>query len=85
MGMYTGLRGKVFLKDEYINKIEEQLNYCEGFYWELILPEENKYNNYSRNSFIPNGMVCYMPPDWDDKEVTLSGNVLEFCCSLKDY
>lgn len=82
MGMYTGLRGTVVVKQEYVSKISMLVN--DGADWEDILPSDNLYNNYSRNSFIPFGAVCYMPDDWD-KEAKLSGDKFTFCCSLKDY
>lgn len=85
MGMYTGLRGKVLLKGGYVAKVQEQLNSSRGFIWEEILPESNGYNNYSRNSFIPQGTVCYMPDEWGNGYSKLDGNVFEFCCSLKNY
>lgn len=85
MGMYTGLRGKVVLKDNYVDKVGSQLGSEEGFYWENILPKTNGFNNYSRNGLIPRGFVCSMPFSWGDGYSKLNGNVFEFCCSLKNY
>lgn len=82
MGMYTGLRGTVVVKPEYVSKIAKLI--VDDVGWEDILPSDNKYNNYSRNSFIPFGAVCYMPSDWEYK-VDFKNNELTFCCSLKDY
>jgi hypothetical protein len=86
MGMYTGLRGTIVLKSEYTDRIEAALEEDGYFEWKDILPETNLYSDYSRNSFIPFGSVCYMPDDWYDQQgVELKEGVLHFCCSLKNY
>lgn len=82
MGMYTGLRGTVVVKPEYVGKINMLVN--DVVDWEDILHTDNLYINYSRNSCIPFGAVCYMPSDWEYK-VDFKNNELTFCCSLKDY
>lgn len=82
--MYTGLRGKVVLKEDYVAKFKDSLDSDNYFDWESILPSDNEYCSFSRNSFIPFGAVCYMPEDWDS-QVEFEGNTLKFCCSLKNY
>ena len=82
MGVYTGLRGKVILKDEFVESIQT-LNSRE-IEWDGIEGLPDIYLDDSRTSFIPFGVVCYMPADWDNYN-TLEGNVWEFCCSLKNY
>jgi len=86
MGMYTGLRGTIVLKREYLDKFSNELESEDGFCWENILPSDNKFYNYNRNLFIPNGLVCWMPYDWDNfEEGKLDGNSFTFCCSLKNH
>lgn len=83
MGDYTGLRGKIKLKPEYEEKFQQELDSEEYFSWENILPEENEYHSYSRNTFIPFGMVCSLW--WEGQPVKLEEGVLTFACSLKNY
>lgn len=83
MGMYTGLRGKIQLKKEFVDKIKLLLN--REVEWEEILPEEcSSFYNDSRASFIPFGVICYL--DWDEvyADITDSGE-FTFACSLKNY
>lgn len=98
MGMYTGLRGKVKLKPEVAELMEEWNSeerpsefseIYEHSVWIYIAVQlgNNKiltFSEDSRSDFIPYGRVCYMPDDWiADYEIT--GCMWEFCCSLKNY
>lgn len=86
MGMYTGLRGKITLKDNNLTKAILE----KDFDWEAI--RNSYYNetisawaNVGRCNFIPFGAVCYMPDSWGDWFQTTDGLTLTFCCSLKNY
>ena len=95
MGMYTGLRVKVTVKEEYrkmlraINGGEEWLQFsCE-------YPFLAGYAALGRSEFIPNGMISYMPDSWetDDYRATegfetgidMRTGRWTFQCSLKNY
>lgn len=101
MGMYTGVRAKLVLKDEWV-PIIHQVN--EGEDWdkiELVSSGElskqyalkrqlelcKQWGQIRRSSFIPCGALCYM--DWKDDdpewERRIDGNVWIFQCSLKNY
>lgn len=87
MGMYTGLRGKIKLKDNALTK--ELID--QGFDWELAARETGddviaEWATIGRCMFIPRGAVCYMPDSWDeDMHYDVKDNVLKFTCSLKNY
>ena len=85
MGMYTGLRGKILLKDNNLTPILIEKNFrwidvANSIYDETI----SAWANIGRCNFIPNGAVCYMPSDWDEGW-SVDGRVLSFTCSLKNY
>lgn len=99
MGMYTGLRGQVTLKPEVAKLMGEWYDddiiseaVAEHFEWNvwnyvaksLSNDKIAEFAQMSRSSFIPNGAVCYMPPDWEFQREIVQ-NVLYFCCSLKNY
>lgn len=99
MGMYTGLRGKIELKPQvaalmtewYDDEIvtDEVAKHFDWNVWEYVAShlEDVAIKHWAdmpRSSFIPNGMVCYMPDDWDECR-DISGNTLTVCCSLKNY
>ncbi len=99
MGMYTGLRGNIVLKPEvaelmvewYDDDIisDEAAKLFDWNVWNYVasnLSNEKvaSFAQMSRSSFIPNGAVCYMPPDWEFQNNIRHG-VLYFCCSLKNY
>lgn len=94
MGMYTGVRCKVIIKEEY----REDLNriFTEGLYWsDSNIGFISEYGSYSRADFIPRGCLCYMPDEWEDKnenategfdrKFNLGAGYWSFQCSLKDY
>ena len=87
MGMYTGLRFKGVVKEEFRAKFEDIA--LEGS-WEDS--DDEKFIEFSkdfRSSFIPCGMLAYMPWDEDDKEFTRTYDAKTgrwtFQCSLKNY
>ena len=71
MGMYTGVRAKLVIKDEFVPMI--QLMMEESLDWHEIqekmdVPEEIKqYADCSRSSFIPRGALAYMPDEWEQE------------------
>lgn len=87
MGMYTGLRGKIKLKD---NVLTEAL-IDQEFDWEVVAHETDDevisdWATVGRCNFIPHGAVCYMPDSWDeDMRYDVKDNILKFTCSLKNY
>lgn len=86
MGMYTGLRGKIVLKDNELSKVIIEKDFDWGairnsYYDQTI----SAWANVGRCNFIPFGAVCYMPDSWGDWFQTVDGLTLTFCCSLKNY
>ena len=94
MGMYTGLRAKVLVREEYSKAIEElHENDHDVFGWRNIsssFPNLKEWKEYSRHRFIPFASPYYLPDDWTligkknsyyDKE----SRIWEFSCSLKNY
>jgi len=83
MGMYTGLRGTVNLKREYLSKIKSLVS--RDLSWMDILPECcSEFYTDSRASFIPFGIICYL--DWDEVVCGVAEDgVFSFACSLKNY
>ena len=85
MGMYTGLRGRILLKDNKLTSVLIE----KGFQWEEVASvyfDEtiSAWASVGRCNFIPNGAVCYMPANWSEGW-SVEGNVLSFTCSLKNY
>ena len=83
MGMYTGLKGKVILKEKYKSLAERY-----EFEWNMWLseaPELKEWDEYTRSSMIPYGALCYMPNEWDKEPVSYNNGEWFLCCSLKDY
>jgi len=94
MGMYTGVRCKVIIKEEYRGEIDKLINDKED--WdELSCDFMKKYGEYSRADFIPYGSLSYMPDEWEDKneeategfnrQFNTKSGYLSFQCSLKNY
>lgn len=99
MGMYTGLRCKVKVKEEYRQDIEILM---EDTGWSDC--NHDIFKNYSkidRAVFIPFGALSYMPDEWEKKigesvfdtiatdgfnrEFNKETGVWTFQCSLKNY
>ena len=99
MGMYTGLRFKGIVKEEFRNEFE---NIALSGDWEESENEVFKeFGNVSRASFIPCGALAYMPDEWETAPYNEYGNGVStdgfdrtydketgrwtFQCSLKNY
>lgn len=98
MGMYTGLRVKAIVKDEFrqmirnINEGEDWGDYVKQF------PFLTSYSEQSRAEFIPRGSLAYMPDRWEKGEfsnytdtdgfkrnIDMNNGRWTFQCSLKNY
>jgi hypothetical protein len=65
MGMYTGLRFKGTVKENFREEFE---NIALTGEWENAIDEKIKnFSNVSRASFIPCGVLNYMPSSWEDE------------------
>lgn len=104
MGMYTGLRFKAVIKHEFSQMIKTMMEECLDWL-ELyeIYPQYSflkEFGEYSRSSFIPYGMLSYMPDEWEtdekdwklrkptdgfDKNYNELLRLWSFQCSLKNY
>ncbi|WP_439187798.1 hypothetical protein [Bacillus subtilis] len=98
MGMYTGLRVKVTVKEEYRSMIN-QINRGAG--WSEFSEEFPFLSNYAlqtRAGLIPNGSLSYMPSSWAtgeypnetptdgfDTKIDMDTGYWTFQCSLKNY
>ncbi|MGG1338484.1 hypothetical protein ABE196_18850 [Bacillus subtilis] len=98
MGMYTGLRIKVTVKEEYRSMIN-QIN--KGATWSEFVEQFPFLSNYAalnRAGSIPNGILCYMPSSWEtgeypngiatdgfDTKIDMNTGYWSFQCSLKNY
>ncbi len=98
MGMYTGLRVKVTVKEDYrqmiqaINEGAEWNDFAEQF------PFLTAYAKQVRAESIPRGSLCYMPSSWETGEypnqvatdgferyINTETGYWTFQCSLKNY
>ncbi len=93
MGMYTGLRAKLSIKEEFWPVIDMVMNRREGIFWEDVAkafpqyPFIAEWADVGRCDFIPFGALAYMPWDDDDPEWQRSfkAGLWVFQCSLKNY
>lgn len=101
MGMYTGLRFRVIIKEKYREKLNEILNVPSGFEdeepyfeWKHIpgLPGSKYWSRESRCNFIPWGIVDSMPDRWEQEEHRCGNSTFNketgewrVVCSLKNY
>ena len=90
MGMYTGIRFKGIVKEEFRNEFEDIA--LDGN-WDI---SNNKifrqFGNVSRANFIPCGVLFYMPVEWEtvnkngfDRAYDKDTGRWTFQCSLKNY
>ena len=77
MGMYTGLRFKGYIKEEYREMFEP---YALGKKeWEEMTEVDiSEFSKLERSCMIPRGALCYMPDSWEeelrvDKDTTVEG------------
>lgn len=97
MGMYTGLRVRVVIKEEYRELIKEAMTSEDfgepGKGWKQFkdkYPFLSTFADKERATSIPFGALAYMPDEWDEQdafrqvfdEVT---GLWRFQCSLKNY
>lgn len=96
MGMYTGLRCKVIIKEEYREDIEIIVNnYNSDYEFRNKLKSEllkDFYFNISRATSIPHGNIEICKSTWGDdnkygfqKFFDINTGLLKFECSLKNY
>lgn len=85
MGMYTGLRGWIEIKEEY-QDFFKTLNDPDFSWFNLNAGVKTiRYAQLDRSYFIPRGAVCYMEVDWKENHINYDGETLWFTCSLKNY
>lgn len=64
MGMYTGLRCRIKVKEEYVSALEE-LDKLDYEWSEHSLKEFREFGDVDRATFIPRGCLSYMPDCWE--------------------
>ncbi|UNY39939.1 hypothetical protein KLEB273_gp171 [Bacillus phage vB_BauM_KLEB27-3] len=67
MGMYTGLRIKVYVKEEYRSMIQAINEYEDWRTFVNQFPFLYDYAYLGRAEFIPRGALAYMPSSWEDE------------------
>lgn len=100
MGMYTGLRCRVKIKEEFIKVVKHVIETDNWNSWE---DAHNKFgfgflkqfSEASRCNMIPFGSLSYMPDEWDEysnerTKLFIEGlneetRIWSFQCSLKNY
>lgn len=90
MGMYTGLRCHVKLKEEFIPLIDKLIKEDKGdeYPWrDLGYNFTDEFDKIGRSFCIPFGSLAYMPWEDDDPEWqhSLKNDEWIFQCSLKNY
>ena len=88
MGMYTGLRFKGTVKEEFRNEFEDIA--LEGNWEESNNDVFKQFGSVSRAMFIPCGALAYMPDEWADEDgfdrtYDKNSGRWTFQCSLKNY
>jgi hypothetical protein len=96
MGMYTGLRCKCIVKEEFRPLIAKMMK--ENLDWKDIAEGYGFIDEFSkgfRADFIPYGSLCYMPDEWEDenrkakdgfnRQFNEETGYWAFQCSLKNY
>lgn len=88
MGMYTGLRFKGTVKEEFRNEFEDIA--LEGNWEESDNDVFKQFGSVSRAMFIPCGALAYMPDEWEaedefDRTYDKNSGRWTFQCSLKNY
>lgn len=97
MGMYTGLRLKGIVKEEYRPVIYDLMESDVIEDWSDLMQLFNdlefigEFSTLSRSSFIPFGSLSYMPNSWEIgeegwiTEFDYDTGYWQFQCSLKNY
>jgi hypothetical protein len=83
MGMYTGFKGKIKIKEKYADEFYKIVQ--NNYNWE----ESNidffkEYSKVERANFIPRGYSCYFE-NWNEKQYNEEERIWTFSCSLKNY
>jgi hypothetical protein len=85
MGMYTGIKFKGIVKEEFRKDFHDIAFSGE---WQDSKHEIFKeFGKTDRAGFIPNGALCYMPNSWVEFSPIWNEDtgLWEFSCSLKNY
>lgn len=93
MGMYTGLRFKGIVKEQFRDEFKDIALKGE---WEKAKDIKlNNFSNIDRAFLIPNGSLAYMPGDWEEIDRSATDGFVRkydkntgywsFQCSLKNY
>lgn len=98
MGMYTGIRVKAFVKEEYREMIQAIHDGADWADFVDQFPFLSKYASLDRAEFIPRGVLCYMPSEWEEgdfpneratdsfeRKIDMETGYWTFQCSLKNY
>jgi hypothetical protein len=98
MGMYTGLRFKGVVKQEFREMIDEINQGAEWSEFTEQYPFLKEYAKQDRAEFIPRGALSYMPNEWEvgkfpsqtpadgfDNSINMENGYWSFQCSLKNY
>lgn len=88
MGMYTGLRFKGVVKEEFRDNFE--MIALDGEWKNHSDKHISRFGLYDRASFIPCGLLAYMPEEWDENDefeqyYNNETGYWVFQCSLKNY
>lgn len=93
MGMYTGLRFKGVVAPEF--RVMFRSIAMSGMWDKSLDPNFRNFGNLSRASFIPCGMLSYMPDSWEsstgvatdgfERDYNVETGYWAFQCSLKNY
>lgn len=85
MGMYTGLKVRVLIKEEARPIIALLNEVCDWREVAQKYPEVGAWAAVGRANFIPFGCLSYMPDDFPDHMCEFKDGWWEFSCSLKNY
>ena len=93
MGMYTGIRFKGYVKEEFRNDFEDIA--INGNWEESSILKFQEFGEIGRSGFVPCGALAYMPDEWEDSNEVATGGFERtydvktgywtFQCSLKNY
>lgn len=81
MGMYTGIRFKGFVKEEYRKGFESIA--LEGNWIDSPISLFSSFGGYGRSKFIPCGVLSYMPDSWESHDNSLEKYSIEWLDSAK--
>jgi hypothetical protein len=73
MGMYTGLRAKIIVKEEFREMVDEINNGGDWSDYVDQFPFLINYSKQDRAEFIPRGSLAYMPDEWENVPIDSNG------------